>query len=109
MFKPRRGTLNLFTAGENHQILLIIFYAVLRSLDKMGEVKNSNFRDHSSVNAKLVKLLSLNSSVEAVNKLQKDYVDISKTNTATSKPINRPRTTLHNNVHIIAMSFFQHI
>ena len=67
----------------------------------MGEVKNSNFREHPSVNAELVKFLSLNSSVEAVDKLQKDYVDISKTNTETSKSINTLGNKLDTNSSII--------
>ena len=88
MYKPRRGTLNLFSAGDSQQISAVIFYAVLQSLDKMCEIKNLNFKDHPSVNAELVKFLSLNTSVEAVDKLQLDYVELSKNTTATCKSLN---------------------
>ena len=88
MFKPRRGTLNLFSAGDSQQISAVIFYVVLRSLDKMGKIKNLNFKDHPSVNTELVKFLSLNTLVEVVDKLQKDYVELSKNTTATCKSLN---------------------
>ena len=66
---PRRGALNSFEAGEGQQINGAIFYAVLRSLDKMIEIVGQNYKDSPVVSTELVKFLSMNTSVEAVDKL----------------------------------------
>ena len=47
-----------------------IFYSVLKSLDVMGEIQTVDYRDSPVVSAELVKFLSLNTSVEAVDKLE---------------------------------------
>ena len=66
---PRRGALNSFEAGEGQQINGAIFYAVLRSLDKMTQIVAQNYKDAPVVSTELVKFLSMNTSVEAVDKL----------------------------------------
>ena len=66
---PRRGAMNAFQAGDAQEINQIIFYAVLRSLDKMTEVVKQNYKDAPAVSTELVKFLSMNTSVEAVDRL----------------------------------------
>ena len=66
---PRRGAMNAFEAGDAHQINQVIFYAVLRSLDKMAVVVGQNYKDAPAVSTELVKFLSMNTSVEAVDRL----------------------------------------
>ena len=66
---PRRGAMNSFEAGDAQQINQVIFYAVLRSLDKMTQVVGQNYKDAPSVSTELVKFLSMNTSVEAVDRL----------------------------------------
>ena len=66
---PRRGAVNSFTAGDARQINKTIFYACLRSLDKMAAIVSHNYKDAPVVSTELVKFLSMNTSVEAVDKL----------------------------------------
>ena len=66
---PRRGALNSFEAGKAQQINRSIFYAVLRSLDRMTLILGQNYKDSPVVSTELVKFLSMNTSVEAVDKL----------------------------------------
>ena len=65
----RRGALNSFEAGQGQHINGAIFYAVLRSLDKMTQIVAQNYKDAPVVSTELVKFLSMNTSVEAVDKL----------------------------------------
>ena len=71
---PRSGTINSFTAGNQQKILAHIFWASLRSLDKMAEVLMYQFKNHPVVSTELVKFLSLNTSVEAVKKLTAQHL-----------------------------------
>ena len=66
---PRRGAMNAFEAGDAQQINQVIFYAVLRSLDRMTVIVGQNYKDAPAVSTELVKFLSMNTSVEAVDKL----------------------------------------
>ena len=67
--QPRIGAMNSFKSKDAQQVNGIIFYAVLRSLDRMFLILSKNFKDASAVSTKLVKFLSMNISVEAVDKL----------------------------------------
>ena len=66
---PRQGVSNSFEAGKPKQIASVIFYSVLRSLDKMIAIKKLDYKNAPAVNTELVKFLSLNTSFEAVDKL----------------------------------------
>ena len=66
---PRRGVMNSFKAGAAQSINQIIFYATLRSLDRMALILTKNYRDAPAVSTELVKFLSMNTSVEAVDRL----------------------------------------
>ena len=68
--KPREGALNSFEAGDCDSIDKVVFYSVLKALDVMSNIAEADFRDHPVVSTELVKFLSLNTSVEAVDKLQ---------------------------------------
>ena len=48
----------------------VIFHSVLKSLDVMSEIAAVDYRDSPVVSTELVKFLSLNTSVEAVDKLE---------------------------------------
>ena len=67
--KPRAGTINAFTAGDQQKVACHVFWSTLQSLDKMAEVLQYQFKNHPVVSTELVKFLSLNTSVEAVDKL----------------------------------------
>ena len=47
----------------------VVFYNTLKSLDVMSEISAVNFTYHPAVSIELVKFLSLNTSVEAVDTL----------------------------------------
>ena len=51
---PRRGALNSFEAGQGQQINSAIFYAVLRSLNKMTLILAQNYKDAPVVSTELV-------------------------------------------------------
>ena len=48
----------------------VVFYAVQKSLDAMSEIAELDYRDSPVVSTELVKFLSLNTSVEAVDRLE---------------------------------------
>ena len=73
---PRRGAMNAFEAGDAQQINQVIFYAVLRSLDKMTLVVEQNYKDAPAVSTELVKFLSMNTSVEAVDRLVEQAAEL---------------------------------
>ena len=68
--KPREGSLNSFEAGDSSSMAKVIFYSVLKSLDTMNEIAALDYRDSPIVSTELVKFLSLNTSVEAVDRLE---------------------------------------
>ena len=69
--KPRENTFNeLETDNENKSFnARVVFYNTLQALDIMLEISSVNFGDHPSVSTELVKFLSLNTAVDAVDKL----------------------------------------
>ena len=67
--KPREGALHSFKAGDGVSMSKVIFYSVLKSLDAMAEIAAVDYRDSPVVSTKLVKFLSLNTSVEKIDKL----------------------------------------
>ena len=68
--KPREGALHSFEAGDGVSISKVVFFAVLKSLDVMSEIAEVDYRNSPVVLTELVKFLSLNTSVEAVDKLE---------------------------------------
>ena len=68
--KPREGALNSFEAGDIVSMAKVIFHSVLKSLDVMAEIAAVDYRDSPVVSTELVKFLSLNTSVETVDKLE---------------------------------------
>ena len=67
--------MNAFEAGDAHHINQVIFYAVLRFMDKMIVVVEQNYKDAPAVSTELVKFLSMNTSVEAVDRLVEQATD----------------------------------
>ena len=77
MSKPRESTFDqLQSDGDSSNFnARVVFYNTLRSLDVMSEISSVNFADHPAVSTELVKFLSLNTAIEAVDQL------VSKTST----------------------------
>ena len=75
--KSREGALQSFEAGDSDAIAKVIFYAVLQSLDAMAVISALDYRDSPLVSSEHVKFLSLNTSVEAVDKLQTQSEELS--------------------------------
>ena len=69
--KPRESTFDqLQSDGDSSDFnARVVFYNTLRSLDVMSEISSVNFADHPAVSTELVKLLSLNTAIEAVDQL----------------------------------------
>ena len=68
--KPREGALNSFEAGNAVSMSKVVFYAVLQSLDVMAAISEADYRDSPVVSTELVKFLSLNTAVDAVDTLE---------------------------------------
>ena len=62
--KPREGGLNSIEAGDSVSMAKVIFHLVLKSVDVMAEIFAVNYLNSPVVSAKLVKFLSLNTSVK---------------------------------------------
>lgn len=69
MGQPIMGALNTFKTGDAQQVKRVIFNAILPSLDRTSMILAKNYKDTPAVSTELVKNLSMNSSVEAVDKL----------------------------------------
>ena len=74
--KPREGALNSFQAGDAIAMSKVIFYANLQSLDAMGKIAADDYRDSPVVSSELVKFLSLNTNVEAVDKIEAQSAEL---------------------------------
>jgi hypothetical protein len=70
VFIPRSGILGTLTAGGNSAIAPKVFWAIVRSHDVMEEFKSMNFMDHPSIASEFVKFLTINTGLEAVDKLE---------------------------------------
>ena len=68
--KPREGALNSFEAGDAQSTAKVVFYSVLKSLDVMSDIQAVDYRDSPVVSTELVKFLSLNTAVDAVDRLE---------------------------------------
>ena len=62
--------MSCFEAGNGISIAKIIFYAHLKALDTMSKISVLDYRDSPVVFTELVKFLSSNISVEAVDRLE---------------------------------------
>ena len=71
MSKPREGTFDSLEVGLHNKLFNAqdVFYNTLGSLDVIQEISNYNFTYHPAVSQELVKCLSLNTYVEAVDSL----------------------------------------
>ena len=98
---PMRGVMNSFQAGAAQSINQVIFYATLRSLDRMALILSKSYRDAPAVSTELVKFLSMNTSVEAVDKLvdqSRDFQTTITTMTKTVASVSKDSGTIGNNV-----------
>ena len=68
--KPREGVLHSFAAGDVVSMAKVILYSVLCSLDVNTEIAAVDYRNSPVVLTELIKFLSLNTQVEAVDKLE---------------------------------------
>ena len=89
--EPRRGAMNSFQAGNATQINTTIFYAVLRSLDKMALILSQNYKDAPAVSTELVKFLSMNTSAQAVDTLVEQCKDFKAQITELNKSLTQVR------------------
>ena len=67
--KSREGALNYFEAGDAKAMAKVIFYSALKSLDAMGVIQSVDYRDSPVVSMELVESLSLNTAVDAIDRL----------------------------------------
>jgi hypothetical protein len=70
IFEPVNGVLKTFKAGDMGQITKAMFWSTLRSLEVALEIKRIGLANHPLVSAELVKFLTVNSGVEAIEQLQ---------------------------------------
>ena len=93
--KPREGALNSFEAGNAISMSKVIFYSVLQSLDVMTEIAALDYRDSPVVSTELVKFLSLNTAIDAVDKLEEKSADYAINLKQLNKDSNTTKTALN--------------
>ena len=76
--KSREGALNSVDAGNGISMTKVIVYPVLKSVDTMSEIAHLDCHDSSLFSTELIKFLSLNTSVEAVDKLESQSLILSE-------------------------------
>jgi hypothetical protein len=107
IFEPRIGVLKNFKAGDMGQVSNAILWSTLRALDVGVEIKRVGFANHALVSAELVKFLTVNSGVEAIEQLQ-NRVDILESNMADAikdiKSANKAAASASNKADLTATS-----
>lgn len=93
--KPREDALNSFEARDAISISKVIFHSILKSLDVMGLIAAADFRDSPVVSTEFINFLSLNTSFEAVVKLQVQTSSISGDTKQLSKDMMGDTKTAH--------------
>ena len=71
--RSKQGTLNSVEAGDAKSMAKVIFYSLLKSLDVMSKIQALDYRDSPVVSTELVRFLTLNTSVEAIDRLEEQY------------------------------------
>ena len=93
--KPREGALNSFEAGNAMSMSKVIFYAVLQSLDMMTAIAEMDYRDSPVVSTELVKFLSLNTAIDAVDRLELQSADYATNIKQLTKDSNTTQTAVN--------------
>jgi putative heme degradation protein len=83
------GTL---TVGGNEKIAPKVFWAVVRSHDVMEEYKSLNFMDHPSISSEFVKFLTVNTGIDAVDKLVQKVALLEEASKAATKEVKAATT-----------------
>lgn len=76
MSKPRESALNSLSPNNTLHNAKIVFWTTCQSLDVMADITNKNFIDHPSVSNELLQFLSTNTTVEAVEVLKKQFLEL---------------------------------
>ena len=69
--KPRESTFDQLQSDSDSSMFnaRVVFYNTPRALDVMSEISAVNFANHPAVSTELVKFLSLNTAIDAVDQL----------------------------------------
>ena len=76
IFIPRNGLLNQFEMGEPSAIGRVIFWATIRSLSVMANIRRVGMSNEPSVSAELVKFLATHTEFDTIQKLAKNFETI---------------------------------
>lgn len=87
MAEPRSSVLNSLHASRKLQNGKNIFWTTLRSLMVMEGIIDYDFDNHPSVRSHLLEFLSLNTQVEAVEKLTTKVKELESTNKNLAKEL----------------------
>jgi hypothetical protein len=102
-FLASNGVLKTFKASNMGQITKAVFWFTLWSLDVALKIKRIGFANHLLVSAELVKFLTVNSRVEAIEQLQ-THVDTLETQlteaTKVAKAANKAATKACNKLDV---------
>ena len=93
--KPREGALNSFEAGNALSMSKVVFYSVLQSLDVMTDIAAVDYCDSPIVSTELVKFLSLNTAIDAVDKLEEKSADYAINIKQLNKDSNTTKTAVN--------------
>jgi len=83
--KPRNVVHNSFKIHDPRAIGKVISFSNFRSLDRMMEIYSLEFKNSPVVTAELTKFLALNTNYNAVEKLQKQMLEVTETCTKVTK------------------------
>ena len=67
--RPRQGVAQAVQSQNVRQMMEITFYGILKSLDRMEAIQKQGFKNSPIVSSELIKVLSKNTAVEAIENL----------------------------------------
>lgn len=73
---PRTGVKAALKSKDKRQMKAITFFGMLRSLDRMTKISQSNFKNSQIISNELVKVLSKTSHVSAIRSLETSVSDL---------------------------------
>ena len=76
MSKPRESVLNSLSPNNTLHNAKVFFWTTCQSIDVMSEITHKNFIDHPVVSNELLQFLSVNTTVEAVEVLKKQVLEL---------------------------------
>ena len=90
--RPRQGVAQAVQSQNVRQMMEITFYGILKSLDRMEKIQKQGFKNSPIVSSELIKVLSKNTAVEAIECLNCTITNLTRDKLKLQNEINELKT-----------------